>query len=680
MIKTKNGCFKSIWFGNFYRPAFDDETFVYNTLSSLKEMGFTSVLLDSKAWEDFSQRFKGKPASDYVRMQEYMEKTCKELGLSYEFLSLYLNGDNLYPNIRFSPPIYGESITARDGSDGKWYRYWSTKAKDSMTEHVRGLMKLYGDGVTVVEGENLNGKVMVSMWDPIVAPSFDKDGNDRYVSYLKTIYKTIDELNSAYETNYISFDELDIHELWFEGVPHTGCEKHMRYDNRRWQRTELVLYFKDMKERLHKVDPKLLLVPDLTQWGYFLTLDGIKIAGAMLSDLWDTANRGIDLYYLSDYVDITHFISVPVTPSTDSEAYVTSYHHSMMRVMNRNRDFLGGIYFGRYLYNDIYRTLTPSEIIGTIAASGAGGYYAYGICGLDDGGLMHRMDDYFKCDLKVANQWLDKVLPLTGKRLKSEVALLFPSQMALCEDYSMKGEDRRLDSLGWYRLLSDYTITTDVIDLKSFLKYPDDYPILILPEDSMYTFERDIAGEEGLREYVKKGGVVIHSPGSKLAECVFDIKAEEVEPSPVLFNEKALITTTMYRSFKDGEAIASYTLNGKNAVVKRKYGDGIIISLGFDYGLSYASKAIPHVPLKEKNNQLYPLSLLKECPLSPYFEMALGRDVKLERDIEIVPFENGKIIVNHRSYPYTITDEGKIYGPYGDSNIIPPHCSAFVEY
>lgn len=191
MIKTKNGCFKSIWFGNFYRPAFDDETFVYNTLSSLKEMGFTSVLLDSKAWEDFSQRFKGKPASDYVRMQEYMEKTCKELGLSYEFLSLYLNGDNLYPNIRFSPPIYGESITARDGSDGKWYRYWSTKAKDSMTEHVRGLMKLYGDGVTVVEGENLNGKVMVSMWDPIVAPSFDKDGNDRYVSYLKTIYKTI---------------------------------------------------------------------------------------------------------------------------------------------------------------------------------------------------------------------------------------------------------------------------------------------------------------------------------------------------------------------------------------------------------------------------------------------------------------------------------------------------------
>ncbi|MDD7009024.1 MAG: hypothetical protein PUI25_08340, partial [Spirochaetales bacterium] len=258
MIKAGDKVFKSIWFGNFYRPAFDDENFVKNTIALLKDTGFTSVLLDSKAWEDFRIRFEGGKASDYVRMQEYMEKTCLMTGMSYEFLSLYLNGDNLYPNIRFSPPIRGESIINRDGADGKWYRYWSVKAKDAMTEHVRGLVSLYGDGMTEVKGEAVSGKPMVSMWDPVVAPSFDEDGRERYVSYLKGIYDSIDDLNEAYGTSYSSFDEPSMSELWAEGTPSCKTEMRKRYDNRRWQRDELVLYFREMKERLHGIDPSLL--------------------------------------------------------------------------------------------------------------------------------------------------------------------------------------------------------------------------------------------------------------------------------------------------------------------------------------------------------------------------------------------------------------------------------------
>lgn len=679
MIRTPNGSFKSIWFGNFYRPAFDDKEFVRNTLIALKDMGFTSILLDSKAWEDFQLRYEGGDPSNYVEMQEYMQKTAREIGLSYEFLSLYLNGDNLYPNIRFSPPIYGESVCLKDGSDGKHYLYWSEKAKSSMVNHVKGLIRLYGDGVTTIEGENISGKPMVSMWDPIVAPSFDSDGNDRYISYLKGIYSNIDELNLAYGTSYSDFDELDIKELWLEGTPKNEEEKHIRYDNRRWQRDELILYFKEMKKLLTEVDSNLLLVPNLTQWGYFLTLDGVRVAGAMLSDLWDTANRGIDIYRLSEYVDITHFISVPVTPSADAEPYVTSYHHSMMRVMNRNRDFLGGLYFGRYLYNDIYRTLTPCELIGSIAASGAGGYYSYGVCGLDDGGLMHRMNSYFREDLKRANRWLDTVLPLTGKRLNSEAAVLFPSAMALAEDYSQNSENRRLDSLGWYKLLLDYGISTDITDLSDFSLNYEAYSILILPEDDMYTFERDKSAEEVLRKFVNKGGVVIHSPGSQVANCTFKIDCEDTEPSPVIFSEKALITTTMYKAFSAGDVIARYSVNQKAAAVRSSYGSGLIISLGFDYGLSYISKEIPHVPICEKNNELYPISILKECPLKTYFEEALEREIKYECDIEKAFFEKGFILVNHRSYPYTISDDDRIYGPYDNLKTIQPHCCAFIE-
>lgn len=62
-------------------------------------------------------------------------------------MALYMNGDNLYPNIRFSPPVYGESVMDQKGNDGKWYRYWSEKAKDSMETHVAGLMKTYGENI-----------------------------------------------------------------------------------------------------------------------------------------------------------------------------------------------------------------------------------------------------------------------------------------------------------------------------------------------------------------------------------------------------------------------------------------------------------------------------------------------------------------------------------------------------
>ena len=135
----------------------------------------------------------------------------------------------------------------------------------------------------------------------------------------------------------------------------------------------------------------------------------------------------------------------------------------------------------------------------------------------------------------------------------------------------------------------------------------------------------------------------------------------------------------MYGRDPDGRVIASYSLSGRPALVKREYGKGNIISVGFDFGLSYGTKTIPHVPLEEKNNELYPLSLIRECPLAPYIERALGRNIGQERDIEVSFFDNGYIIVNHRSYPYTVSRDGKVYGIYNDSYTVPPHGCAFVE-
>lgn len=127
----------TLWFGNFYRPTYDDRAFVDQAMDSIRRMGFNAVLLDSKAWADFQARYAGEEASPCVAQQEDMMNAAVRAGLCHLFLSLYLNGDNLYPNIRFSPPVYGESVTRPDGSDGRWYKYWSDRARNAQTAHVQ---------------------------------------------------------------------------------------------------------------------------------------------------------------------------------------------------------------------------------------------------------------------------------------------------------------------------------------------------------------------------------------------------------------------------------------------------------------------------------------------------------------------------------------------------------------
>ncbi len=136
-------------------------------------------------------------------------------------------------------------------------------------------------------------------------------------------------------------------------------------------------------------------------------------------------------------------MTVPMLPDGTANAYVTEYQNSMMRAMNAGKPFNVGFYLGRHVANDIYRELTPAEIIGSAVASGACGYHAYGYCGLDDGGVMHKMNKLFKQSIKDANGWMDTVIPkIKGERMK-QIALLFPSQMATVESYSIDGNEQR---------------------------------------------------------------------------------------------------------------------------------------------------------------------------------------------------------------------------------------------
>ena len=687
----------SVWFGNFYRPAYDDREFVKEAVSLIKEWGFNSVRLDSKDWEDFRERFAGGEPSEFVAMQEFIQQELKRQGLSHEFLALYLNGDNLYPNIRFSPPVYGESVTKLNGEDGKWYRYWSDKAKACMTEHVRELLENYGDNHTLIELEGSVKKPLCSMWDPIVAPSFDEEGRSRYLNWLSEHYDhDIRKLNQAYQTDADSFLTLKPEDYWFEAKygdnPDISGDEfrqmtqkvRMMADNKRWKSEELELYFKDMQKRLKETDPGLYLCPNLAQWGYFLTVDGAMLSGVGMADLWDTAVRGIDIYRLAEYVDSTNFISVPVTPYGDPDAYVTAFHHNVMRNMNRDRDFLGGIYWGRFLYNHIYETITPCEIIASIVASQAAGYTSYGMCGLDDGGVLHRMEPCFNESLKRGNAWAKEVIPLLGKLRRAETAILFPQAMALYESMQTDGnKERRLDTLGYYKSCCDSGAAVDIIDREVVKNVSEmmQYKVLILACDDCYLLDRDEKLERAVREFVERGGWLLHGPYSQLAEMSLEIKAIPHQEDAVFFKEKGMLKSIDYCTYEDGVSICTYLSDGKPAVIKRSRGKGTVYSFGFNYGYSYIAKISPHVPLSQKNNELYPINMMKKDLLNEILISALNSEKQRSINIETAEFDNGKIVINHTSYPCGVEEEGeKVFQYPIDGKTLLPHSAVFIKY
>ncbi len=675
--KTDGRPYMNVIFGNFYRPAYDDENFVDETMELIHRLGYNSVMFDTKAWEDFRERFESGALSQYVKMQEYMGRSAHANGLAYNFLLLYLNGDNLYPHIRTSPPILGEGITYLDGSEGRWYKYWSEKAKESMKDHVDRILAMYGDGCERCEtgeaGQEREVIPVCSMWDPVVAVSFDAEGKDRYREFLKEEYQgDIEKLNRLYGLQATSFEELEPETYWYgvrygsdrfyteDDVKKRTAEFYVWRDNAQWKIRELTAYFKSIGPRLKEKNPQLFLCPDLSQWGYFLNIYGRQQQDMdnEFSDLWDTALRGIDMYAIAPYVDCAHFITVPVTPDGYPDVYVVSCQHSMMRVMNEGRTMIGGIYWGRYIYNDLYAFLTPAEIIGSMVACGIDGYTCYGMNGLDDGGVMNRMDDAFLESLTRANDWCARVIQKREGARKKEIALLFPSEMAHMEPFEVgNNKIRRLDLLGWYRYCCDLGYQVDVISEHEIRKDRlKDYQVLIVPVNDCY-FAADHTGmEEKIRTWVMQGGVLLHGPECTLAENCFGIVWEPCKKKPYIYGKTIIAQGEAFCRYLSGRTVAPYVDGEGCCVAAHRIGEReCIYSFGVEIGASYVSKNIPHVPYEQGNREMYPILASKSTLVKDILDKHVTPVSGIrERGIETGVFVNGMVIVNHRSTPYVL--------------------------
>jgi hypothetical protein len=679
----------SIWFGNFFEPFYSDREAVRRGIAEVAELGFNSINLDSKPWEDFFARYRGEAASPYVAMQEFMMQEAATHGLDYTHLALYLCGDNLYPTIRDVPPVRGEEAIRPDGKPMGTYKYWSSRAQKTMVEHVRGLLKLYGNGMRRTSDGRI---IMQTMFDPVVKPSFDSEGTQRYLTWLEKHYSgDIAKLNQRYGIAAKSFAALTPTEYWLrpEELDWVCCARpsaddfakrtpdfHRWIDNQTYLAGEMEQYFAAMKQRWRELEPALFAEPVLHQWGYFFNPPG--------QVLWPTANRALDVYRLAPHVDGALFITSPLNAENSPDAMVVSAEGSILRCANAGRDFTGGLYLGRHVNGDIYRVVPPAEAIGTLVAAGAKRFHIYGYSGLDDGGVLYRMDSVFKDSLRAGNRWASEVIPLLDQPRAKEVAILFPAEMSLYEPLGVDEDGRhRMDLLGWYAQFVDLGWHVDILHPTQIAGGAlMGYQHLVVPHNSLYDLGDNASLEAAVQQFVNAGGNVFHGPHCELAQRALGIEEESVDFDCIKWQEELIPHGWSTVAFRSGTALGTYVQSGKNAIAQTNIGKGRVVSFGFQYGHAYSRRSMPIVPPQYGKREMHPVVLLKETPVAALAGVSPLAPMRPIKGVEFARFGSYLVIVNHRSSPVNIGNlkwKSELAQLPGAPEWLPGHAATLVE-
>lgn len=679
-----------IWFGNFFEPFYSDREAVRRGIAEAADLGFTTINLDSKAWQDFFARYRGEPASQYVGMQEFMMREAAAHGMDYTHLALYLCGDNLYPTIRDVPPVRGEESIRPNGEPMGTYKYWSPHAHQAMVGHVRGLLKLYGAGMRRRPGTN--AIVMQTMFEPIPKPSFDAEGRRRYLDWLERRYHgDLAALRQRYQLEVSSFADLGPSEYWLrpEELNWVSCARptgddfarrtpdfHRWVDNQTYLAEELQRYLATMKQHWRAMDEPIHIEPVLHQWGYFFNPPGRPD--------WQTGQRALDVYRCADHVDGVLFIASPLNAEDRPDAMALSVEASIMRGANAGRSFTAGLYLGRHVNGDVYGAVPPAEAIATLTAAGASALHVYGYSGLDDGGVMYRMDPLFKESLRAGNQWAAQVMPLLDEPRAREVALLFPAEMSLYEPLEVDREGRhRMDLLGWYSQCVDLGWHVDVVHPRQVasgaLRH---YSHLIVPHNSLYDLGENAAVEAAVKEFVARGGSMFHGPACPLAERAFGIREEPIEFDCIAWEEALIPHGWSTVAWSGGDPVGRYILSDKIAIARTHVGKGQVYSFGFQYGYSYSRRTMPIVPPQYGKREMHPLVLLNRTPIAAAMGECPDTPMRPMKGVEIARFGKHLIVVNHRASPVELRSASPLrtISPVPSApGWLPAHSAAYLQ-
>ena len=111
------------------------------------------------------------------------------------------------------------------------------------------------------------------------------------------------------------------------------------------------------------------------------------------------------------------------------------------------------------------------------------------------------------------------------------------------------------------------------------------------------------------------------------------------------------------------------------------YGDGVLFSFGFPVGFQYASRTAPHVPLSQRNNELYPVGMMNHQPLQKILSSTVRPELPAAmKDVECSAFEHGWVAVNHRSVPVKLPFTGIWHGSQRMTDgILPARSAVWIE-
>lgn len=691
-----------MWMGNFFEPFFSDAEAVHEGIRDIRKLGFNVVNTDSKATANFFARANGEPADPYVAMQESMRKWIHEEGMQHDELAIYSNGENLYPSITDSPPVRGEEPVTFDGQPMCTYKFWSEETQQVMLDHVRNLMHMYGEGHAEFAGDGPR-KPVQTMFDPIVKPSFDEDGRQRYLAWLESRYQgNIQLLNERYHITAESFDSLEPEQYWYrpEDVNWILCawpsaedfanrtpDVFKWVDNQTWLAEELVCFFKTMNPKYRDLDPSLFLQPSLQQWGMFFNPLDPNETEEVLKPLvrgWCSGLRALDPYRVRPHVDGVIYISSPLNPEGTADAYALSAEFGIARAIHGFEPFITGLYYGRHVCGDIYDVVSPAEAMATLVANGGCGVHAYGYSGLDDGGVMFKLDDMFRASVKTGNEWAKQVIPQLTEHREREVAILFPLAMHLYEPAILPdGARHRMDLLGWYRQFVDLGYHVDIL-------HPDQvkagelqhYAMLVLPCDSVYDLAPDKALEEHIQTWVNTGGTLLHGPSHKLVKRVFQMKEQSVEPDCIAGKERLIPHGWSTVSYPDAEPLALYERLKQPAIGKTAFGNGHVYSFGFEYGYAYSRRTTPPVPHAYGRHEAHPVVLLKDPPAAQIARATAPAKWNGAKGIEAAWFGTNVVIVNHRSVPFSLNQfhyHNAVWQIPSEMNVLMPHSAVLLK-
>jgi hypothetical protein len=512
--------------------------------------------------------------------------------------------------------------------------------------------------------------IMQTMFDPVVKPSFDSEGKQRYLAWLEEHYGgDIFKLNQRYQLAAGSFADLKPAEYWLrpEELDWVCCARptvddfarrtpdfYRWIDNQTYLAGEMEHYFATMKQRWRELEPALFVEPVLHQWGYLFNPPGQL--------LWPTGNRALDVYRLAPHVDGALYITSPLNAENAADGTVVSAEGAIMRCANAGRDFTAGLYLGRHVNGDIYRVVPPAEAIATLVAAGAKRFHTYGYSGLDDGGVLFRMDSVFKDSLRIGNLWAAEAIPLLDQPRAKEVAILFPAEMSLLEPLYVDQEGRhRMDLLGWYQQFTDLGWHVDIL-------HPDQvvagalaaYQHLVVPHNSLYDLGDNSALEGAVRQFVSGGGTLFHGPHCELARRALAVEEETIPFDCFEFRfgagdkEDIIPHGWSTTAFSGGTPLGKYIQSGKTAIAQTAIGGGQVFSFGFQYGHAYSRRSMPIVPPQYGRREMHPIVLMKQTPAATLVGTSPLAILPPVKGLECARFGSRLVVVNHRSSPVSL--------------------------